>query len=115
MAGQTNLLGLVKSLERPHKPHLQIDCVEGLIAVAQLSALELHRWNCAPNKPDAPGRLVSDLDRSPDVAFSAVVDSAREMRQRLTDLRLESFCKTTGGKGLLVVMPLIDSKTGTTD
>ena len=105
MPGLSNLVSLAR-VSGDRKPYVQVDRIAGLAALAQIAALELHPWNCIPEQPEVPGRLVFDLDPAADVELGEVIAAARELRERLDALGLESFLKTTGGKGLHVVTPI---------
>lgn len=77
-----------------------------LLALAQFNALEFHPWGAHAGAPDLADRIVFDLDPGPDVPWSAVVEAARLVRKHLRALGLVSHVRTSGGKGLHVVVPL---------
>jgi bifunctional non-homologous end joining protein LigD len=76
------------------------DDVSGLLSLVQMNVLEIHTWGAHEDDVDKPDLLVFDLDPDPDVKWPAVVEAARLIRQRLGDSKIESYVKTTGGKGL---------------
>jgi len=86
--------------------YMTIDDVRGLIALVQLGALELHTWGCRTADVERPDVLVFDLDPDPELPWSAVAECARELRSRLKRLGLKSLLKTTGGKGVHLVLPI---------
>ena len=88
------------------KPYLYIDDADGLFALSQISALEIHDWGVSLKAIDKPDRLVFDLDPDEDLDFAVLRGAAQEVRDFLADLGLKSFLKATGGKGLHVVAPL---------
>ena len=86
------------------QPYHAVNDVEGLVSLAQAAVLEIHPWGCKPNDPETPERLIFDLDPAPDVSFDRVIDAAKEIRAVLEACGFTPFVKTTGGKGIHVVV-----------
>lgn len=86
--------------------HMKLEDLDGLIGLVQLGVLEIHTWGCHADKLERPDQIVMDLDPDAAVGWAEVVRAAVELRGRFEALGLESFVKTTGGKGLHVVVPV---------
>ena len=87
--------------------YIAIDDIAGLISLVQMGVLEIHPWGCREDRLDRPDRLVVDIDPAADLGWGDVVRAARHIKERLDMLKLESFPRTTGGKGLHVVVPFV--------
>ncbi|MEB2286315.1 MAG: non-homologous end-joining DNA ligase [Myxococcales bacterium] len=87
------------------REYLVVDSLAGLVALAQMSILEIHTWNCTADELERPDRVVIDLDPGPQVAWPRVLAGAKRVRDGFAALDLRSFVKATGGKGLHVVVP----------
>ncbi len=87
--------------------YFAITSTSGLVSLVQLGALEIHPWGSTADKPDKPDTMIFDLDPEPSVKWDRVAGTAFAIRDVLDALGLKSFLKTTGGKGLHVVVPLI--------
>jgi bifunctional non-homologous end joining protein LigD len=83
-----------------------IDDLKGLMSLVQAGIVEIHPWGSTVDHLGQPDRLIFDLDPGENVPWPAVIEAARDVRDRLTALGLQSFVKTSGGKGLHVVVPV---------
>ena len=86
--------------------YITLSSALGLAGLAQMGVLEIHPWGSTNNDIEKPDRLVFDLDPDEAIPWKTLAESAREVRSRLKDCKLESFLKTTGGKGLHIVAPI---------
>jgi bifunctional non-homologous end joining protein LigD len=89
-----------------HEEFLTLNSTEGLVGMAQMGALEIHPWGSKNNAVDQPDRIVFDLDPDEAIPWHTLANAAGELRLRLKQLKLTSFLKSTGGKGLHVVVPI---------
>jgi bifunctional non-homologous end joining protein LigD len=88
------------------EPYPFIDDLPGLVALAQMDVLEIHPWGSTIEKLERPDRVTFDLDPDEGLAWSRITEAAANVRDALHGIGLDSFAKTTGGKGLHVVVPL---------
>ena len=88
------------------RPHVVIHDVEGLIALVQWGVMEIHAWGSRADDPERPDRIIFDLDPDPAITWQQVKEAATGVRGLLDGLGLDSWLKTSGGKGLHVVVPI---------
>ncbi len=87
--------------------HLMIKDLPGLIGLVQMGTLEVHPWGCRADAVEQPDRMIFDLDPDATVPWSSLVEVAKTLQAFLLQRGLQSWVKTTGGKGLHVVVPLV--------
>jgi bifunctional non-homologous end joining protein LigD len=89
-----------------HEPLLEVATAQGIASAAQMNVIEFHTWNAMARTIDKPDRMVFDLDPGDGVAWSRVQEAATLVHSFLEELGLHAWLKTSGGKGLHVVVPL---------
>jgi bifunctional non-homologous end joining protein LigD len=106
-AGTPKSLGrvLIEEKNGPEE-YVYVSDVAGLVGLVQISVLEIHPWGSRRDNVEKPDRLTFDLDPGPGIAWKQLVEAALATRELLSEHGLDSFVKTTGGKGLHVVVPL---------
>lgn len=100
------LTALDASLWPGHTALMSVDTIEALLSAAQMNTIEFHTWNSRAKDIDRPDRVIFDLDPGEGVNWAMLQEAALLMRTLLSEMRLESWLKTSGGKGLHVVVPL---------
>ncbi len=86
--------------------YLTIDSAEGLLGLAQLAVLEIHPWGSKNGAVDKPDRIIFDLDPDEAITWPTLAAAAQELRSLLKQLELTSYVKSTGGKGLHVIVAI---------
>lgn len=97
---------LPQSLDPGHAPLIEITTAEGVLSANQMNVIEFHTWNAVKTAIGKPDRMTFDLDPGEGVPWAMMQEAAHVMRSMLEQLEIRSFVKTSGGKGLHVVVPL---------
>ncbi|CAE6873755.1 DNA ligase [Paraburkholderia domus] len=93
-------------LDPGHPPLITVDTLKALVGAAQMGTVEFHTWNAVVSNIEKPDRMVFDLDPDASLGWERMIEAAQLTRSLLEELGLASFCKTSGGKGFHVVVPL---------
>lgn len=93
-------------LDPDHPPLLEVPTAQALMSAVQMNTVEFHTWNAVKTAIDKPDRMTFDLDPGDGIKWPAMVQAAQLVRVMLTEIGLTSWIKTSGGKGLHVVVPL---------
>jgi bifunctional non-homologous end joining protein LigD len=108
MTGMPDAIGVgdARSAQGKRQQYVYVNDIEGVLGLVQMNVIEIHPWGSTIADLEHPDRLVFDLDPDTGVAWPRVRDAARTVRERLQAVGLEGFLRTTGGKGVHVVVPL---------
>jgi bifunctional non-homologous end joining protein LigD len=106
LSGNFGSIDIVDKKSGKPEPYITLNSSEAIVELAQLGVLELHPWGSSNAHLEEPDRLIFDLDPDESLSWPVLAASALEVRKRLKSMGLESFVKSTGGKGLHVVAPI---------
>jgi bifunctional non-homologous end joining protein LigD len=97
---------LDRALDPGHAPLMEIDSLKALVGAAQMGAIEFHTWGSTSERIEKPDHLVLDLDPDPALPWRSMIEATRMVLAVLEELSLEAFLKTSGGKGMHIIVPL---------
>lgn len=97
---------LAQDLDPAHPPLMEIDSQKALVGAVQMGAVEFHTWGATTDRIERPDHIVFDLDPDPELPWQCMVDATEYLLDLLDTLNLNAFVKTSGGKGMHVVVPL---------
>jgi bifunctional non-homologous end joining protein LigD len=106
LSGSFGSIDIVDKKSGKPEPYITLSTREAVVELAQIGGLEVHPWGSRNETLEQPDRIIFDLDPDEAIPWSALAASALEVRKRLKSIGLESFVKSTGGKGLHVVVPI---------
>lgn len=101
-----HLKELDQTLDPGHEPLMEIDSTLALVGCVQMGSVEFHTWGATTNRIEKPDRIILDLDPDPELPWQVMIEATRLVMSVLDELKLDYFLKTSGGKGMHIVIPM---------